>query len=71
LAELAAARWPRSCPPPEIWTIDRAFVQALAAREERRQKWAVTIVGDHVYIDVDGRTLNGAVARVTAESRHG
>ncbi|MDB4964734.1 MAG: hypothetical protein JWN44_423 [Myxococcales bacterium] len=67
LADFAAERWPRSCPAPEIWTIDRALVTALAAREERRQKWAVTIVGDHFYIDVDGRTLNGAVTRATAE----
>jgi uncharacterized protein YaeQ len=63
LDELAAARWPRSCPPPVVWTIDAALVAALAAREERRQKWAVTVVGDHFYIDVDGRTLNGAAVR--------
>ena len=64
VAELAEARWPRSCPAPVIWTIDRAMVMALAEREERRQKWAVTVVGDHFYVDVEGRTLNGAVVRV-------
>jgi uncharacterized protein YaeQ len=63
LDELAEARWPRSCPPPIVWTIDRELVTALAAREERRQRWAVTVVGDHFYIDVDGRSLNGAIAR--------
>jgi uncharacterized protein YaeQ len=63
LDELAEVRWPRSCPPPTVWTIDRELVGALAAREERRQRWAVTVVGDHFYIDVDGRTLNGAVTR--------
>ena len=62
-AELAEARWPRACPPPILWTVDAALVAALAAREERRQRWAVTIVGDHFYIDVEGRTLNGALTR--------
>lgn len=64
VGELAAARWPRSCPPPQLWLVDAALVSSLAAREERRQRWAVTVVGDHFYIDVEGRTLNGAVARV-------
>ena len=65
-AELAEARWPRGCPPPTLWTIDRALVAALAADEERRARWSVTIVGDHFYIDVDGRTLNGAVTAYTS-----
>jgi uncharacterized protein YaeQ len=67
-AALADARWPRGNPPPTLWLVDAALVAALAAREERRQKWAVTIVGDHFYIDVDGRTLNGAVTAATAAS---
>lgn len=61
--ELGAARWPRSCPPPRIWTVDAALVAALAARDERRQRWGVTVVGDHFYVDIAGRTLNGAVMR--------
>jgi uncharacterized protein YaeQ len=64
--ELAATRWPRSCPPPLVWTVDAALVAALAAPEERRQRWAVTVVGDHFYIDVDGRTLNGAITANTS-----
>jgi uncharacterized protein YaeQ len=62
--ELAAARWPRACPPAIVWLLDGAFVAALAAREERRQRWSVTIVGDHFYIDVEGRSLNGAITRL-------
>jgi uncharacterized protein YaeQ len=65
LAELATLRWPRGTPPPAVWAIDPALVAALSAREERRQKWGVTIVGDHLYIDVEGRNLNGAVRRIT------
>ena len=67
-AELAEARWPRACPPPTLWVIDAELVRALAAPDERRQKWAVTIVGDHFYVDVDGRTLNGAVTAYTSAS---
>jgi uncharacterized protein YaeQ len=63
-AELAQSRWPRSCPPPELWLIDRELVAGLAARDERRQRWAVTIVGDHFYIDIEGHTLTGAITRV-------
>ncbi len=62
-AELAASRWPRACPPAIVWSIDRELVAALAARQERRQKWGVTIVGDHFYVDADGRALDGAVSR--------
>ncbi|MSP59764.1 MAG: hypothetical protein EXR72_05370 [Myxococcales bacterium] len=46
-----------------LWTVDAALVSALAAREERRQSWAVTVVGDHLYIDAGGETFEGAVAR--------
>lgn len=63
LAELSERPWLRGAPPPQIWTIDNELVASLAARDERRQKWAVTVVGEHFYIDVDGRTLNGAVTR--------
>lgn len=68
VAELGAARWPRACPPPRVWVVDAALVAALAARQERRQRWAVTVVGDHFYIDVDGRTLNGAVVRADSSA---
>jgi uncharacterized protein YaeQ len=61
---IAGGRWPRGNPFPAVWLVDAALVSALAAREERRQKWGVTVVGEHFYIDVDGRSLNGAVERV-------
>lgn len=63
LAELAETRLPRASTAPSLWTIDAQLVAALAAREERRQKWAVTVVGDHLYVDADGNALDGAVAR--------
>jgi len=65
-AELAETRWPRSCPPPTVWIVDPALVAALAQGDDRRARWAVTVVGDHFYIDVAGRTLNGAVTARTS-----
>jgi uncharacterized protein YaeQ len=46
-----------------VWTIDPLLVAALAEKEARSSKWAVTIVGDHFYIEVDGATLDGELWR--------
>jgi uncharacterized protein YaeQ len=46
-----------------LWTIDEALVNALAANEEVRQRWTVTLVGDQFYVDVDGEVFEGAVER--------
>jgi uncharacterized protein YaeQ len=48
-----------------VWTVDAALVRELAARAERRQRWAVTVVGDHLYVD-DSRPADGAVVRQNA-----
>jgi uncharacterized protein YaeQ len=66
-AELTAecADWKRAGEV-ELWTIDRALVDALAARDERRHKWTVTVVGDHFYLEADGATLDGPVERTRA-----
>lgn len=58
----AAGRLPRKGPALTLWSIDRDLVRALAAKEERRQKWTVTVVGDHLYIDADGDSVDGAAA---------
>ena len=63
LAELEAMRWPRGTPPPIVWTIDQALVTELAAHDDRRQRWSVTVVGDHLYLDLDGRALDGALTQ--------
>lgn len=47
----------------EVWRVDPALVAALAESQERRQKWAVTIVGDHLYIEADGVARDGALER--------
>lgn len=46
-----------------VWTVDPRLVAALAEKEARSSKWAVTIVGDHVYVEVDGATLDGELVR--------
>jgi uncharacterized protein YaeQ len=46
-----------------VWLVDRALVQALAEREETRQRWTVTVVGDHLYVDTGAGAFDGAVAR--------
>jgi uncharacterized protein YaeQ len=48
----------------EIWTLERQLAQRLATRDELRQRWAVTIVTDHVYIDSDGVKADSAVTRI-------
>jgi uncharacterized protein YaeQ len=47
----------------QLWMIDEQLVRALAARHERRQRWSVTVVGDHFYIDADGTSFDGEVTR--------
>ena len=45
------------------WTVERTLVDALAAREQRRHKWSVTVVGDCFYVEADGESLSGALTR--------
>jgi uncharacterized protein YaeQ len=64
VAEFAdLGRWGRGAHAPALWTIDRALVAALAENQARRQRWTVTIVGDHFYVEVDGNAVDGAVER--------
>jgi uncharacterized protein YaeQ len=44
------ATWKRVPGDLTIWFLDPALVAALAANEQRRQRWTVTIVGDHLYV---------------------
>lgn len=61
LAELEG--WKRGLPV-TIWRIDPALVAALARSEERRQRWGVTVVGDHLYVEADGIAHDGAAERI-------
>jgi uncharacterized protein YaeQ len=62
-AELSATRLPRGSTPPSLWQVDGPLVGRLAGIEPLRQRWTVTVVGDHLYVDVDGVALDGAASR--------
>lgn len=47
----------------EIAAVDPEIAAALAGREERRQTCSVTIVEDHLYVEVDGTTADGPLHR--------
>jgi len=49
----------------ELAAADPALLAALAASEGRRLRLALTIVGDHLYVDVAGRTLDGPLTRAS------
>ena len=42
--------------------VDSALLAELAAEESRRTQLSLTIVGDHLYIDRGGRSLDGPLA---------
>jgi uncharacterized protein YaeQ len=46
-----------------IWTIEREAVSRLATRDELRQRWVVTIVTDHFYVDSDGVKVDSPITR--------
>ncbi len=43
--------------------VDPALLAALAGSEERRAKLSLTIVGDHLYVERDGRSVDGPLVR--------
>lgn len=58
LAEAHAASYPRLARA-ELAAIDANLLAQLARSEERRNKLTVTLVGEQLYIDLDGETLEG------------
>ncbi len=43
--------------------VDPVLLAELAGREERRARLSLTIAGDHLYVERDGRSLDGPLAR--------
>src|SRR5512136_1290298 len=43
--------------------LDPALLAALAAVEERRTRLGLTVVGDHLYVERDGKSLDGPLHR--------
>jgi uncharacterized protein YaeQ len=53
-----------------LWQIDAKLVEALARHDQRRQRWTVTVVGGHLYVDADGEVVDGpASAAAIDQSR--
>lgn len=44
--------------------VSAELVERLAARQEERQRWSVTLVEDHLYVDADGVAADSEVMRV-------
>ena len=49
----------------ELYALDRDLVAALAERLERRTTWGLAVTDRHLYVTVDGATLEGDVERLT------
>ena len=47
----------------ELYTIDRALIDGLVARLERRNSWELSVTERHVYVAVGGETIEGDVTR--------
>jgi uncharacterized protein YaeQ len=62
-----AATWkkPRGTSTLAVWLVDKALVTALAAAQSKRQRWAVTIVGNHAYVEADGEHVDGTIGLTT------
>jgi uncharacterized protein YaeQ len=66
LAQLAGLkRHPPELAEMGIWLVDPALVATLARNEGRRQRWSVTIVGDHLYVETDAVTVDCPLERST------
>ena len=57
------ARWQRL----ELGAVEPTLVAALAREDSRRSKLTLTLVDDQLYIDKDGETLEGPLARASLD----
>jgi uncharacterized protein YaeQ len=64
--EASALRRPEAV---HLWVIPGPFVAALAVRLTRRQRWVVTLVGEHLYVDADGEPCDAPVTRARLPPR--
>jgi uncharacterized protein YaeQ len=47
----------------ELYAIDRALIDGLVARLDRRNSWEMSVTERHVYVAVDGETIEGQLVR--------
>ena len=48
----------------ELYALDRGLIDALVAHRDRRTRFDLTVTEGHLYVSVDGETLEGMVGRV-------
>jgi uncharacterized protein YaeQ len=47
----------------ELYAVDRDLIAGLVARLDRRNEWALSVTERHVYVVVDGETIEGEITR--------
>ena len=47
----------------ELYGLDRALIDGLVSRLDRRNKWELSVTDHHMYVAVDGATVEGVVVR--------
>jgi uncharacterized protein YaeQ len=47
----------------ELYAIDRALIDGLVARLDRRNSWELSVTERHVYVALGGETIEGDVTR--------
>ncbi len=47
----------------DLAAVEPDFLRALSAVDERRSRLAVTLVGDHFYVDLRGKSFDGPLTR--------
>jgi len=52
----------------DVRQVDARLLEALARRDDERQRWLVTVVEGHVYVEQDGQGADGEVAPVPMPS---
>ena len=50
----------------EIRAVDRELIAALVARMDRRMKFELSVVEEHMYVTIDGETLDGTLLSYSA-----
>jgi uncharacterized protein YaeQ len=65
LAEVASwgTRLPRGWDRLSLWSFDAKLIAALSASESLRQRWTLTVVGDHIYADTGAVVVDGPIGR--------
>lgn len=47
----------------ELYAFDRTLIEALVSRLDRRNRWELSVTERHLYVTVNGETIEGAVTR--------